>query len=393
MARIPLSKQKKIATTCIVIYRHMMDMLMEIIFDLMYLLTIINIKIPNPLTYVFDNSVEERYYARILNINPMIQGSDLACLDNLRMDRACFYKFCEVLRDVAKLQGNRNASLEEIVALFLFTLPHDTKNRRTQLYFRRSGETVSRHFKLVLQALLRCHHILFKKPEPVTENCQDDKWKWFQVMETSTAWNSFRFELATEIQGIFRQSTNGSNSTRNLARWSICEDRALVSAMNDLIDLDRAVGNEAENVFDVLEDMEEEERGGEELQAPHYDVEETSTTSQCSPTGPPPSTTRSTKTKRARAETIEALKEFSTKLAKISGVMEGASEHIRRLANCFQNESNSAERRMKVTGEIMKMEGLTPNEVIMVSKKIVLNPLEVDFFFSLPEDYKFAYVQ
>ncbi|KAL2903554.1 hypothetical protein RDABS01_002264, partial [Bienertia sinuspersici] len=38
-------------------------------------------------------------------------------------------------------------------------------------------------------------------------------------------------------QGIFRQSSNGSNSTRNLARWSLCEDCALISAMNDLIDL------------------------------------------------------------------------------------------------------------------------------------------------------------
>uniref|UniRef100_A0A803MUY3 Uncharacterized protein n=1 Tax=Chenopodium quinoa TaxID=63459 RepID=A0A803MUY3_CHEQI len=73
--------------------------------------------------------------------------------------------------------------------------------------------------------------------------------------------------------------------------------------------------------------------------------------------------------------------------------MEGASEHIGRLACCFQHESNAAERRVKVTSEIMKMEGLSPNEVLTVSKKIALNPLEVDFFFSLPDDYKYAYVQ
>ncbi|KAL2929686.1 putative nuclease HARBI1 [Bienertia sinuspersici] len=157
----------------------MMDMFMEIIFDLMSLLTIMNIKIPKPITYAFDNFMEERSYARILNIKPMIQGSDVACLNNLRMDRACFYKFYEILRDVGKLKGNRNASLEEIVVLFLFTLSHDTKNQRTQLYFRRTGETVSRHFNLVLRALLKGHHILLKKPNPVTENCQDDKWKWF----------------------------------------------------------------------------------------------------------------------------------------------------------------------------------------------------------------------
>lgn len=73
--------------------------------------------------------------------------------------------------------------------------------------------------------------------------------------------------------------------------------------------------------------------------------------------------------------------------------MEAASEHIGGLANCFQHESDSAERRMKVTNEVMKMEGLTPTGVILVSKKIALNPLEVDFFFSLPDDYKYVYVQ
>ncbi|KAL2938127.1 putative nuclease HARBI1 [Bienertia sinuspersici] len=138
-----------------------------------------NIRVPKPISYVFDNSVDERFYARLSNIRPMIQGSDVACLDILRMDRACFYKMCEMLRDVGKLQGNRNTSLEEIIAMFLL-LSHDTKKRRTQLYFRRSGETVSRHFNLVLQALLRCHHILFKKPEPVSESCKDERWKWFK---------------------------------------------------------------------------------------------------------------------------------------------------------------------------------------------------------------------
>lgn len=181
MARMPRNKQKKIATTCIIIYRQMVVMVMAIIVHLIYLLSILNIKVPKPITYIFDNSLEERCSARILNLRPIIQGSDVACLDNLRMDRACFYKLCEMLRDVGGLQGNRNTSLEEIVALFLFTLSHDTKNRRTQLYFRRSGETISRHFNLVLKVVLRCHHILFKKPEAVTENCQDERWKWFKV--------------------------------------------------------------------------------------------------------------------------------------------------------------------------------------------------------------------
>ncbi|CAO2841024.1 unnamed protein product [Amaranthus hypochondriacus] len=73
--------------------------------------------------------------------------------------------------------------------------------------------------------------------------------------------------------------------------------------------------------------------------------------------------------------------------------MEAATKHIGRLADCFQNESDSANRRMNVTSEIMNMEGLSSADVILASKKIALNPIEVDFFFSLPSDLKFVYVQ
>ncbi|KAK1394617.1 hypothetical protein POM88_013673 [Heracleum sosnowskyi] len=135
---------------------------------------------------------------------------------------------------------------------------------------------------------------------------------------------------------------------------------------------DRAAGNEAISTLDALEELEDEDKDRET----------------------PPSTTPSTnRTKKARTETIEVLKDFSTKIEKISGVMETASEHIGRLACCFQHESDSAEKRMQVTTEVMKIGQLTPTQVLLASKKIALNPLEVDFFFSLPDDYKYAYVQ
>ncbi|KAL2893687.1 hypothetical protein RDABS01_009596 [Bienertia sinuspersici] len=151
-------------------------------------------------------------------------------------------------------------------------------------------------------------------------------------------------------------------------------------------------------VYDALEEMEEEARGGEEQEVPELNVEEPNLTNECDSMGPPSSTPQATtpptsRTKRARTETIEAIKEFSTKIRKISDVMEAATEHIGRLANCFQHESDSADRRMNLTTEIMQMEGLTPSQVLYVSKTIALNPLEVDFFFSLPENYKHTYVQ
>ncbi|WOL12110.1 hypothetical protein Cni_G20875 [Canna indica] len=98
-------------------------------------------------------------------------------------------------------------------------------------------------------------------------------------------------------------------------------------------------------------------------------------------------------TKRARIETMIALKEYSTKIDKMSDMMQNVVDHIGRLANYFQYESNSANRILQVIDEVMKIEGLTHEEVIIASRKIALNPLEVDFFFTLPEDYRATYVQ
>ncbi|KAK9665979.1 hypothetical protein RND81_14G150900 [Saponaria officinalis] len=156
---------------------------------------------------------------------------------------------------------------------------------------------------------------------------------------------------------------------------------------------DRATGTEGGSIQDALGDMEGEEIGEEEEeeQVVTQGISATSHNSQAEPSMS--KVTSSSKTKRARTETIEALRQFSTRLDKMSDVMQAAGEHIGKLANCFKHESESADRRMQVTSEIMKMEGLTQAEVLFASKKIATNPLEVDFFFSLPEDFKYTYVQ
>ena len=68
-----------------------------------------------------------------------------------------------------------------MVAMFLHILAHDVKNRVIQRDFVRSGETVSRHFNLVLFAVLRLHNELLKKPQPVTTTCTDSRWSCFEV--------------------------------------------------------------------------------------------------------------------------------------------------------------------------------------------------------------------
>ncbi|KAG8472494.1 hypothetical protein CXB51_034181 [Gossypium anomalum] len=43
-----------------------------------------------------------------------------------------------------------------------------------------SGETVSRSFHNVLNAVIRLQDVLFKKAEPITTNSTDPRWKWFK---------------------------------------------------------------------------------------------------------------------------------------------------------------------------------------------------------------------
>ncbi|XP_061362876.1 protein ALP1-like [Gastrolobium bilobum] len=106
--------------------------------------------------------------------------TDTACIENTRMDRRCFHNLCDLLKTVGMLQPSRHMGIEELVAMFLHILAHDVKNRVIKRQFMRSGETISRQFSKVLQAVLRCHTVLLKRPEPVPQNSTDNKWKWFK---------------------------------------------------------------------------------------------------------------------------------------------------------------------------------------------------------------------
>ena len=117
---------------------------------------------------------EERLYQ-------LIGESDAACISQLRMDRRTFDILCEMVRDVGGLEATRNTTLQEIMASFLYVLSHHFKNRTVGKIFYRSLEPVSRNFIACLLAVLKLHQLLLKKPEPIPEDCTDDKWKYFKV--------------------------------------------------------------------------------------------------------------------------------------------------------------------------------------------------------------------
>ncbi|KAA0041291.1 retrotransposon protein [Cucumis melo var. makuwa] len=97
------------------------------------------------------------------------------------MDRRCFTILCHLLRTVAGLTSIEVVDVEEMVAMFLHIVAHDVKNRVIQREFMRSGETISRHFNMVLLVVIRLHDKLLKKPQPVNNDCTDQRWRWFEV--------------------------------------------------------------------------------------------------------------------------------------------------------------------------------------------------------------------
>ena len=102
-------------------------------------------------------------------------------MEQLRMDRHTFTMLCSMLRTIGKLKDSKYVDVEEMVALFLHILAHHVKNRVIKFRFLRSGETISRHFNAVLNAVIRLQGVLLKKPEPVSENSTNERWKWFKV--------------------------------------------------------------------------------------------------------------------------------------------------------------------------------------------------------------------
>ncbi|KAL0561094.1 hypothetical protein IC582_001512 [Cucumis melo] len=109
-------------------------------------------------------SSDTRHRIRELAYFRMIHESDLVCRQSTRMDRRTFAILCHLLRNVAGLSSTEIVDVEEMVAMFLHVLAHDVKNRVIQREFVLSGETVSRHFNIVLLAVVRLYEELIKRP-------------------------------------------------------------------------------------------------------------------------------------------------------------------------------------------------------------------------------------
>lgn len=95
----------------------------------------------------------DRDISRTNTLSRLIHASDATCIKQLRMSRSVFHKLCTRLKERGLLVDTFHVSVEEQVAIFLYMVGQHHTNASVGFSFWRSGETVSRYFNAVLQAM------------------------------------------------------------------------------------------------------------------------------------------------------------------------------------------------------------------------------------------------
>lgn len=166
---------------------------------------------------------------------------------------------------------------------------------------------------------------------------------------------------------------------------------------------DRATGMGAEAPADAVEEIEmDEQRYLHTPPALNESQEEESNFVSQSFTMPTPQTatnmpaagpSRPSRSRKARNEAVEAVRELTSEMRVIGNAFTAAGDRIDKLTSCFRHESDTADRRMAIVSEVRKVQGISQSDVLWVGRKIAMDPLETDYFFSLPEEYREEYIQ
>lgn len=97
-------------------------------------------------------------------VDDVLNGDNERCVESFRMDKQVFYKLCDILQTKGLLRHTSRIKIEEQLAIFMFIIGHNLRTRAVQELFKYSGETISRHFNNVLNAIITISLDFFKPP-------------------------------------------------------------------------------------------------------------------------------------------------------------------------------------------------------------------------------------
>lgn len=97
-------------------------------------------------------------------VNEILSGHESLSKRSFRMEVSVFHALVDKLREKQLLIDSRVVSVEEQVAIFLYALAKNASNDTLADFFQHSGETISRHFGAVLDAITQLTCIYIRPP-------------------------------------------------------------------------------------------------------------------------------------------------------------------------------------------------------------------------------------
>lgn len=155
-------------------------------------------------------------------VDNVLKGPNESFLENFRMDKHAFYKFCDMLHTRGLLRHTNRIKIEEQVAIFMFIVGHNLRTRAVQELFKYSGETISRHFNNVLSAIMTISLDHFQPPKSdVPPAIREDPQFYPYFLNCVGAVDGIHFPVTVGVdeQGPFRNK-NGFLSQNVLAACS-----------------------------------------------------------------------------------------------------------------------------------------------------------------------------
>jgi hypothetical protein len=125
------------------------------------------------------------------NLDFIYNYNDVECVNMLCMRRAPFFRLCNLLRERKSLADNINCCVEEQVVMLLHIDGHNQRFRVIRQDWRRSIETVHRHFKEVLYAIGELRPDMIRPPSNDTPLKVSNSPRWYPYLKVNNMSYSF----------------------------------------------------------------------------------------------------------------------------------------------------------------------------------------------------------
>jgi hypothetical protein len=104
-------------------------------------------------------------------VKEVLEGHPCHAKQEFRMETHIFHALVKILNEKYLLRNGNDITVEEQLAMFLYTLGKNASNRTVQEWFQHSGSSVSYYFGEVLNAILQLSKDMIKFPSSITPGC------------------------------------------------------------------------------------------------------------------------------------------------------------------------------------------------------------------------------